>query len=394
MFEKCGVLDILYAVRKYAIAIVAVMCACFLLGLALTARAADASTEPPAAESAEQWVASACYEVSTPSSSDATVEERHSADAKAASTLLALVKADFTRETIYHSLLQTYSKDDFVKAFSLPVAPADLTPFDLSNALQGSVLNSTSVINLCLISSNKQLSNDYLELAKDELAKLAKANDISLSFCGGVLSAMKTSSAQEETIEGDSNTYAVSPTKYWLILPLLGFVLSLLVVIFKAMFFPTVNRRSDVVAYDLPVIAEVDRRIGKKRLAFSLPFNALQLADCLKENNVRTCAVVTTLKNPAAAQKALTDMVALLQEQGRAVVTADSFDKLPETAFESALVFAGNLNTNIGTLETVSRCDCVLLAEQYGTTTHRAFYEMTDILQLRHCNLIGVATVQ
>ena len=109
---------------------------------------------------------------------------------------------------------------------------------------------------------------------------------------------------------------------------------------------------------------------------------------------MRTCAVVTTLKNTALVQQTLTDMAAALQQKGRTMAVASSLDDLPETDFESALVFAGNLNTNLAALEEASRCDRVLLVEQYGTTTHRSFYEAHDILQLKNCDLIGVATVR
>ena len=401
MFEKCGVMDILYALRKYAVAIIAVMAACFVLGLSLTVVTADTELPAPPVEPAdppapvEEWVASACYQITTRKGADVTVEEQQLADDKAAATLLALVKADFTRVAVYDELLKTYTKNEIVEAFDLTVKAEDLTQFDLSYVLEGALLKSTSVINIYLQSKNKELSDDYLALIKEQLAAHAASMDnVSLTFCGGVLSAMKIPAPQEEAPTVEEDPYVVSVTKYWLILPLLALVLAVLAVVFKAMFFPTVNRRSAVAAYDLPVVAEIDRRAGKTRAMRSIPFNACALADLLKDQHVRTCAVVTTLKNTALVQQTLTDMAAALQQKGRTMAVASSLDDLPETDFESALVFAGNLNTNLAALEEASRCDRVLLVEQYGTTTHRSFYEAHDILQLKNCDLIGVATVR
>ncbi|MBQ5819938.1 MAG: hypothetical protein IIW31_01760, partial [Clostridia bacterium] len=59
----------------------------------------------------------------------------------------------------------------------------------------------------------------------------------------------------EETVNDISTD--LSPVSQGILFAIVGFVLAVLAVAVKAIFWPTLNRRSDFAAYDLPVLGEV-----------------------------------------------------------------------------------------------------------------------------------------
>ena len=168
-----------------------------------------------------------------------------------ASSYSAILGSDFSREKIYERLLAKYTEEEIIKNLDLDVLPEDLTPFALSEAFTTKVLDQTSIVNFYVKAKQKEFAQFYLDECHaifKETVSLIK--DSTVSYIDGVL--------ERDMTEAES-TGSIGK----LIVPLMaivGFVLSMLVVLAQALFVPTVNRKSDFCAYDLPVIGEVSLR--------------------------------------------------------------------------------------------------------------------------------------
>lgn len=392
MFEKCGIRDVFYAIHKNIKFIALVTCIFLVLGIVLSVFSSNNDKDVIVSVEKEDWVASACYSVKyREKSTNETAEEVLNAEQLVAKTIFSLLNADFTREKIYNTLLQKYSKADIIDAFDLECTEENLNAFDLSYVLKGDVINSTSIINIYVQSTNKQLSKDYLDIAGNALKEISlSVKEVETNYLDGVWDVIKSNEKNQQ------EKYEMSYTKFWLIMPIIGLLLSLLFILAKTMFFPTVNRRSDFCAYNMPVIAEICSKYNAKKckISESLQFNALRMLDYLKENNVKTCAVVTTLKNKEYVNKLLNNISTILQEQGESVGVANSLGELENAKYDNTFIFAVDICKDMNVLKTCKQSDGVLFFEEYGKSYHNNIYEAIEILKIRNIKTLGVFAVK
>lgn len=165
-----------------------------------------------------------------------------------AASYAAILASDFSREQIYNNLLTKYTKQDLINHLSLDISEEELTAFSLSTALTSKVLDRTSIVNFYVKAKDETFAQDYLEECHTifkSITSLVEGSQI--QYIDGVL-------------DRDLSENTTMSSIGRMIIPLmtiLGFVLSMLVVFARALFVPTVNRKSDFCAYELPVIGQV-----------------------------------------------------------------------------------------------------------------------------------------
>lgn len=260
MFEKCGIRDILYHIYKSRAFVIAVTVSFLVLGIVVFA--VNTLMSKPAEKSERGiWVASACYLVTLDPSVDvgrSTIDQIKSEEESMAATYAAILSSDFSREQIYDHLLTKYTKKDLIDNLELQVEEDELTAFSLSTALKVSVLERTSIVNFFVKAKDKAFAQDYLEechtIFKSTTALVEGSH---IQYVDGVID----NNLSEGSAASNMGRMAIP------LMAILGFVLSVLVVSAKALFVPTINRKSDFCAYGLPVIGEASlpsRKDGHK----------------------------------------------------------------------------------------------------------------------------------
>lgn len=120
---------------------------------------------------------------------------------------------------------------------------------------------------------------------------------------------------------------------------------------------------------------------------YSLPFAAHQLFGLLSRENIKTCAVVTTLKNTDKAER----LCRLLCEESDAkAINAHFVNKEEPLTDGISLVFLGHLLDDVTTIDRCVACDCAIFIEQYGVTAHKSFDEILDVLRVKNVRVLGV----
>lgn len=252
MFEKCGILDVFYAIKKNLVLIAAATLIGSIIGFTLSALQPNSSQGNT--QGKDFYVASACFLVQADNNALTNkIDSLSELEIQKAESVTAIVKADFTREKIFNKLLEKYSKEDIIQCFDLNCDVDSLSSMHLKKALQGSVIWSTPISNIYVLGCNKALCEDYLEIAKTYLLEAANSvGNCTATYLDGV-----SLNDVEKEKELENATPSVSSDKLWIVLSLLGFAISVAFVIFKAIFFPTVTRRSDFAHYKLNVLGEV-----------------------------------------------------------------------------------------------------------------------------------------
>ena len=249
MFERCGIRDVLFHAGRCRWFILIVTGAFLLAGTAVYAWRSRAADKP--ADTADGvWIASASYLVSLDPSVDigkATMEQVNTKEESMAASLNLLLTADFSRERIFNKLLENYTPRQIVDALELKIDPNQLTSFALSKALTSSVVPKTSVVNMYLKGKNRELVQDYLAECRSVFEEgPSRIRGSRVEYIGGVVD------------QDLSDVSPVKPSKP-IVIPLagiVGLVLALLAVCAKALIWPTVNRKSDFCAYELPMLGE------------------------------------------------------------------------------------------------------------------------------------------
>ncbi len=255
MFEKCGMNDILFGIWKKKWLIVAVVLAFALLGAAYWGmeKSENSFAEDLLSPSNAQWVASSSFTVvgENPGGNTSGSGEG-SAENSAAQSVLTLALADYRREVMLDALLEKYTPQEIIEALDLSTSPEKLSLFSLKDVVNGSVIPDSSVLNLFIHCNDESFARDFMTLINQSVQTVASdMGGCTVTYMGGVFALDPDASSQDRT----GGTVSL-PARMFLF-AFIGFLLTALVVIAKAVFVPTVNRRADFSAYGLPVLGEV-----------------------------------------------------------------------------------------------------------------------------------------
>ncbi len=250
MFEKCGIYDVFSAIWKFKWLIAAVVVLAAVAGFGLGVLGGDGAAAP--AENDSLWVASASFSVThTGEVSGNSTETTLARDQQKAYGILAVANADYKRAQIFETLSQKYTAEQIVNGLDLNIPVDELSFYSFVEVVNGSVPAGSSILHIFLTGKDQQIVSDYMEAQKKIIEETAaEIGDCEVRFIDGVVG--------QKTAEDESGLVAkVSPVSQGILFAIVGFVLAVLAVAVKAIFWPTVNRRSDFAAYGLSVLGEV-----------------------------------------------------------------------------------------------------------------------------------------
>ncbi len=260
MFEKCGLRDVFYRIWMYKFWILGVITIFFLLGFFLFPTNNEDEPMSHLVDANGHWAASASYLVSSESglSDEAGENETDSTDLKLAHTYAEILHADFSAEKLLTQLRQKYSMDELINNLSWDVTEETVSPFAFRNTYFADVLEPAPIVNIYVYSKDEALARDFLA---ECIAVFESTVDVvpnsSISKLDGVVAYeyLEDSAPVSESNVGLKNSLVL--------LPILGCVVSLLVVCALAIFRPTINRKGDFSLYDIFVIGEVSLPRGR-----------------------------------------------------------------------------------------------------------------------------------
>ncbi len=251
MFEKCGIMDVFSALwkHKWLLLAVAAVFAATGLGLGLVKESRQSSL--PAPDNNAIWVASASYSVTDTSGlPEFSGDTEFSRDGQKAKSLLSVADADHKRAKILKGLLEKYTPAEITEGLRLDVSADQLTFYALLDVVNGSVPEGTNIIHVFLTGKNEALVADYMELVKVNFQESAEE----IGHCEARYIDGTVGVRLEENEAG--LIPRVSPVPQGILFGILGFVLGVLALASKAIFWPTLNRRSDFAPYGLSVLGE------------------------------------------------------------------------------------------------------------------------------------------
>lgn len=250
MFEKCGMLDVFYGIwkQKWWILMIAIVCALAGFGLGIL----EAEDSTPAVDNDYCWVSSASFLVTdTATTGNKGEESAASTNQQKAYGILTVATADYKQAEIYSALTGKYTAAQICEGLNLDVPAEQLTFYDFNNVINGSVPSDSSIIHIFLIGRDEQLVTDYMELQKEIIIKSAEqVGECEVRFIDGI-------TGQKATGSTTGLIVSISPVVQGILFGIVGLILAILLVVFKTIFLPTVNRRSDFATYNLTVLGEV-----------------------------------------------------------------------------------------------------------------------------------------
>ena len=252
MFERCGLNDIFYILwrKKWWITGITALCCGVGILLSFLLPSAPTPTQPSAPVAQKKWVASYYYLVE-----DAAADDTQNRSNDFANTALAMVKSHYPREEAYSALLKTHSKEDIINAFELNAQKETLSQFSLSKVLQSNLNDLAPIINLSAEGTNETIVVEYVTKCGEAMIdSVAAVENCSITVLSTVVSEKIITPDNQHLVD---TTYQLSFQNSGLLFAILGCMLSILFFVFKSVFFPTINRRSDFCAYDVPVLSEI-----------------------------------------------------------------------------------------------------------------------------------------
>ena len=270
MFEHFGLKDIFFVLKKSVGILVALWLLVGLVGAAVVASsvlAFDGDTQHD--DSEKIYVSSASYYITPITKNDASgLQINMPGDSVSASLQLVTVyetmlKADFCKDYVYHKILTTYSPERFIELSGLrenrpDMKVSDFTLDTIANFISVSTLKGTSIINIFAQSCNAELSKTILDAYVDYLTiEIPKTTiNATAEHLGGADQVLKSKmDSTGKAIESGSTT--TRQIKYTIVAEIVVTFLFCIIVFVYALFFPTLNRKSDFDIYGIPVIGEI-----------------------------------------------------------------------------------------------------------------------------------------
>ena len=185
------------------------------------------------------------------------------------SDYVALLNTDSCAFFVYENLIKMYSLEYLKKNSELNIEDLKDVPLiqSVKEIYKVKRYNSTMVFNIYALAYNEELSKSILNLLREYLEKNieSKIKDASLELSGEAVKMVNSSKdleddeASSSVISKSSNAKAIIKAVIKNIIIPLVFVMMLLlfILVSKAFLNPTLNRKSDFAAYDIPIIGEI-----------------------------------------------------------------------------------------------------------------------------------------
>lgn len=262
MFEKFGFKDVCYNIWKYKFIFIVVELV--IVGLILKNYLITPSSEKNLQQQNDQFLTSISYVVEnadgTPRKYDNTSEAN-----KLIVSYVALLKTDLCNDYISKKVLEVYKEKDLNEFL---VENSENKEKNKNNKFLNSIaksvkveqLENSSLINISVESLKKDLGEKIISAYKEFLSENVINEKTGLNL--KLLGLNQNSTASEKQTVKVSKTFII---KKLFIYSVLAMTILAVIVCFKVLFYPTLNRKSDFADYNVPVISEIPSRLFKEK---------------------------------------------------------------------------------------------------------------------------------
>lgn len=263
MFEKFGFRDVCYNVWRYKFIFIAVELV--IVGLILKNYLIMPSSEKISQGENDQFLTSISYVVENADGSPRKYDNTSEAN-KLIVSYVALLKTDLCNEYVSKKVLKSYSEKDLSECLVENSENKEkLKNNKFLNSIAKSVkveqLEGSSLINISVVSSKKDIGSKIINAYEEFLSEniINEKTGLILKTIG-----MNQNSSVSEENQGAkvSKTFII---KKLFIYSVLAMTILAIIVCFKVLFYPTLNRKSDFACYNIPVISEIPSRLFKEK---------------------------------------------------------------------------------------------------------------------------------
>ena len=368
MFEHYGFLDALCAVKKYIVWIV--LCAVLVgaLGVGVAKAKNDAMhDENYAAEKQSEVIVSEYYLISGTMNADSDKNQlQYNRDLALA--ISAMINADYTRQSVFDVVIGEFEVDALMGTRSEirnKYSDKVLTNQLIGEFVTVAVLPDSSILKIVVNTENEKISERILELYRERFTATVeqlRSTAIDVSY----------SSVAETKIGTDSESShspvsgGVSTKKYVLIFAVLGGVIAVCAAFAWTLFFPVINRRSDVEGYNIRVISD------KKE---SMDFVINNIVRCRGETDEAVAFVIC--KGAADKKKGKSFFESLKQK----------------SEGQMDLVMCYDAASDYEEYKKAAKCACAIVAVSYMNTKHTEYQKTIARLQENGIEILGTVVV-
>ncbi len=365
MLKYFGLKEILYGLKKFAVVIVAVTVAFAALGYLLN-RGADEG------EVAQDEVFSSSHSYIFEAEIEDQQEKNKQSDALCAANAAAMLRADFCKDYVYNKLLEKYSKEEILEYTGTKTALDNASHIVLNECVKVEVLSETSIVNFYTLMKNEEFSKDTVDHFNDYLVNTVVEQIPNLKAYASLGST--TVKVPLDTLDLDMEYEVSAPSGKTgiVVMAIIGFVLSVCVVLVYVLFKPTVSDKAGFEEYGSTVIDEFSahkNNAGK--------FAADILKKKVDEAAIKNLAVVSTVTNRFVAQ----------QQQ----VIADGIQALGDD--KTVVKTAVGVINDFAQFESIKQCDGVILVERKGVTYHSDLDNTVRLMNKYDITVVGVVLV-
>lgn len=129
-----------------------------------------------------------------------------------------------------------------------------------------------------------------------------------------------------------------------------------------------------------------------KRVKNSIAFTMEHLLAYIKENNIKTCGVVSTINKNKVVLNFLNAACENLKSKGQDA--SASLWNQENVSSELAFIYYDKMLEDYDCLSKLKNCDCVIFIEKYGVSKHKTIDEMLDILNIQGITPYGVIALK
>ena len=372
MFEHYGFLDALCAVKKYIIWIViaAVLFGVFGIGIA-SAKNDAMNDENYVAEKQTAVIVSEYYFVSgTMKENEEKNQLQYNRDIALAAS--AMLNADYTRQSVFDIVIEEFEIERLMgNRAEIRNKYADKV---ITNQLVGefvtvAVLPDSSILKIVVNTEDENISERLLELYREKFVSAMKQineTNIECTYASVADTKIGTESAGSHTpVSG-----GVSTKKYVIIFALLGGALAVCAVFVWTLFFPVINRRSDVEGYGVRMVAD-----KKEKMDFVLN-NIINVCGDKDDGKVAfvVCRGGTDKKRASVYLSSLTGKAA---ESSVAISFSECYDAASD--YDSYLK--------------VKECGRAIIAVSYSHTKHTEYQKTVSRLRENGIEILGSVAI-
>ena len=266
MFENFGVLDILDKIKKNRIKFVLVILIFSSLFIAKFILTINKNTIDPIDHI---YISSADYYVEP---DEYVISGNNNNYELVSNSYVALLKSDLCKKYIFDNLMSKFSEDYILNQSELKAKKDHFGENLMSELYYVKRLSGSNLIEISSMTYSKELSDYIRDICLDFMSNIAgkRITNSSIKLSGKLERDIKKSDLFYENIDRDDKRLIVKPVfqsepslanriiKKVISPIILIVVLCILVIVIMGMLNPTINRPSDFLQYDIPVIENVE----------------------------------------------------------------------------------------------------------------------------------------